>query len=73
MRAEVDHHDGDADMGRVEGAQVAAELEEGRAILFHFDVVVDLVLGEVVGGHEVPDSFGARVGGPATATPRFFV
>jgi hypothetical protein len=66
MGTEVVEHDGDADSGWVEAAEVAAELEEGGAVLLGLDVTVDLVLIQVLGGHQVPDSRVASEGGAPT-------
>ena len=62
VRAEVIQNDGDADVGWVKGAQVAAELQEPGAVLGDFDVAIHLVRVQVVGRQEVPDAvfFGCR-------------
>lgn len=67
VRGEVGQHDRDADLGRVEAAQVAAELQEPRAVLPRLDVAVELVLAQVVGGEQVPDPVWA--GGPGVGHP----
>ena len=66
MRGEVVTDDRDADLGRVESAQVAAELQKLGALLDRLDVAVELVFGQVVGGEEVADAVRAGVGRPAT-------
>ncbi|GAA2270905.1 hypothetical protein GCM10010430_65930 [Kitasatospora cystarginea] len=55
VRGEVVADDRDTDFGRVEGAQVSAELQELGAPLDGLDVAVELVLGQVQGGEQVPD------------------
>ncbi|MDX3667057.1 hypothetical protein PV733_18940 [Streptomyces europaeiscabiei] len=50
----------------MQGAQVAAELQELRPVLGLLDVAVELVPGEVVGGEQVPDPVRAGVGRPTT-------
>lgn len=64
MWGEVVEHDRDTGLGRVEAAQVAAELQEPRAVLLRFGVAVKLVPGQVVGGEQVPDPVRAGVGCP---------
>jgi hypothetical protein len=64
VRAVVVHHGGGAGLWWVEGAQIAGELHERGTVLFHLDVAVELVLVEVVGGHEVSDTVVAGGGGP---------
>ena len=54
VRAEVVADDRDPDVGRVERAQVAAELQEPGPGLARLDVAVELVLAQVVGGEQVP-------------------
>ena len=62
MGAEVVADDREADVGRVEGAQVAAELQEPGAGLARLDVPIQFVLAQLVGGEQVPDPAGAMVG-----------
>jgi hypothetical protein len=50
---EAVEHDRDTDLGRTEAAQVAAELQEPRAVLPRLDVAVELVLAQVQGGEQV--------------------
>src|SRR6266566_5515717 len=55
--------DRDADNGwRVQGAQVAAELQEPGPGLARLDVPEQLVLAQLVGGEQVPHPGGAGVG-----------
>jgi hypothetical protein len=51
----------------VEGAQVAAELQALRPVPGLLDVAVELVLGQVQGGEQVPYPAVTVVGGPASA------
>jgi hypothetical protein len=62
VRAEVVADDRDAGAGRVQGAQVPAELQEPGPGLAWLDVPVELVLGQLVGGEQVPDPGGTGVG-----------
>lgn len=66
VRGEGVGHDRDPDVGRVEAAQVAAEFQELGALLDQLDVAVELVLAQVQGGEQVPDSAVAVVGRPPT-------
>ncbi len=59
VRAEVVADDRDAGAGRVQRAQVAAELQEPGPGLARLDVPVQLVLAQLVGGEQVPDPGGA--------------
>src|SRR3989442_3413637 len=67
VRGEVVTDDRDTDLGRVETAQVAADLQELGALLDRLDVAVELVLGQVQGGEQVPYSAVAVVGRPPPA------
>ncbi len=67
VRGEVVTDDRDTDLGRVEGSQVAAELQELGALLDRLDVAVELVPGQVQGGEQVPYSAVAVVGRPPPA------
>lgn len=58
-------HDRDPHVQRVQRAQVAAELQECGAVLGLLNVPVELDLGEVVGGEQVPDAVRAGVGRPS--------
>jgi hypothetical protein len=49
VRAEVVEHDGDADLGWMEGSHVAQEGQELGPSLLGLDVAVELVGGEVIG------------------------
>jgi hypothetical protein len=53
VRGEVVAHDRDPHLGRVEGAQLAAKLQELGALLVRFDVREQVVAGQVVGGEQV--------------------
>src|SRR5260370_10308417 len=68
-RAEVVADDRDADLGQVEGAQVAAEPREPGPGLARLDVPVQLVLAQFVSSEQVPYPLGAGVG-PAHPRPR---
>ena len=75
VRAEVVADDRDADIGRVEGAQVAVELQEPGPGLARLDVPEQLVLAQLVGGEQVPDALGSGVGRahpPPRCAPGFF-
>ena len=63
VRAEVVADDRDPGAGRVEGAQVAAELQEPGPRLARLDVPEQLVLAQLVSGEEVPHALGSGVGG----------
>jgi hypothetical protein len=65
--AEVVGHDGDPDLGRMEGAEVADEGQELGPALGRGDVPVEAVGCEVVAGHEVPDPVRPGVGGSTTS------
>ena len=68
MGAEAVEHDGDAHVGRVEAAQVAAEREELDPALVGRDVPIEPVPAQVVAGEQMPHPVRAGVGGaPATA------
>src|SRR5690349_23969729 len=69
MGREVVADDRDLDIGRVEGAQIAAELQELRPVLARLDVPIKLVFAQLVGGEQVPYPGGAPVGS-AAAGPR---
>src|SRR6266704_3184584 len=62
--------DRDLDVGRVEGPQVAAELQEPGPGLARLDVPIELVFAQVVGGEQVPYALGAGVGGAQPAPRR---
>ncbi|GHA55378.1 hypothetical protein GCM10010391_45400 [Streptomyces anthocyanicus] len=67
MRGKVVTDDRDADLGRVESAQVAAELQKLGALLDRLDVAVELVRGQVQGCEEVAHTAVAVVRGPPPA------
>ncbi|MEV4180896.1 hypothetical protein AB0J28_05565 [Streptosporangium canum] len=58
----------DANVDWVAGPRVAAELQELGAVLGLLDVAVELVLGQVVGGGQVPDPVWAGVGCPSAGS-----
>src|SRR6266849_2663373 len=62
VRAEVVEHEVEADLRRVERADVAAELEELAPALALFDVAVEAIAGDVVGGEQVAHAVRAQVG-----------
>ena len=70
MRAVGVHDDGDAHLGRVQAAQIAAELQELGPVLRRLHMPVATVSVHVQRPVQVPDSLGARVGGPLPAPPR---
>lgn len=68
VRGEMVEHDRDADLGRVETAQVAAAFQEPGPVLLGVAVAVPLVLGPVVGGEQVADPVRVGVGGASAGT-----
>src|SRR5205814_9509407 len=70
VRAEVVADDRDPDIGRVEGAQVAAESQEPGPVLARLDVPLELVFAQVAGGEQVPNPGGAGIGGAQPAARR---
>src|SRR5205085_342203 len=56
VRAEVVQHEMQPDRGRVEAADVAAEGEELDTALAPFDVAVEPVGADVIGGDQMPDA-----------------
>lgn len=65
VRGEIVTDDGDPHLRWVERAKAAAELEELSALLDRLCVAVELVLGQVQGGKQVPYSAVSVVGRPA--------
>lgn len=63
VRRVVVADDRNAHVRRVQRARVAAELQELGPVLGLLDVAVEPVLGEVVGGEQVPDAVRSAVGG----------
>ena len=55
VRAEVVADDRDPDRCRIQGAQVAAELQEPGPGLARLDMPVQLVLAQLIGGEQMPD------------------
>jgi len=68
VRAEVVQHNGDSDLGRVKGSEVAHEGQELGPALLRGDVPVEAVGCEVVAGHEVSYPVRPGVGGSPAAT-----
>ena len=66
VRAEVVADDRYSRLGRVQGAQVAAELRKLHALLAGLDVPEQLVVDQVVGGEQAPDAVVAVVSRPAS-------
>jgi hypothetical protein len=67
VRADVVAHDRDADAGRVQRTQVAAEGQDRGPVLDRLDVPVDPVPAQVVAGEQATHPGGAPVGGAAAA------
>ncbi|MEV4574771.1 hypothetical protein AB0K16_16085 [Nonomuraea jabiensis] len=63
VRGEVVEHERDADLRRVETAQIAAEFQELGPVLPRLDVAVEFAFAQVVGGEQVSDPVRAERGG----------
>lgn len=70
VRAVVVHDDGDARLGRLQAAQIAAERQELGPVLRRLHVPVETATVHVQRPEQVPDSLDALVGGPLPAPPR---
>lgn len=70
MRTGVVHHDGDAHLGWVQAAQVAAELQELGAVRCGLKVTVEVVGVHLERCEQVPGALGPAVGGPVPTPSR---